>query len=174
MAHCPVPSAFIRLKTETIGRLSDCHSSSWLKKRNIFLLHLSSQAFMKLGGKSSPKARRDLRLVIPSSSGHLWKSQVSSCSHTCASPCSAPFTERSLLGSSLLPIFLWPGLLEPSRRKCKLSTWAYVQDSLSKLRRCVSSVIYLWLLLMMNRKSYLNSFIKAHITVGFRSFWPWS
>ena len=68
-----------------------------------------------------------------------------------ASPSSAPFTERNLLDSSLLPIFLWPGLLEPSRRKCKLSTWAYVQDSLLKLRRCVSSVIYLWLLLMMNR-----------------------
>ena len=91
-----------------------------------------------------------------------------------ASPCSAPFTERNLLGSSLLPIFLWPGLLEPSRRKCKLSTWAYVQDSLLKLRRCVSSIIYLWLLLMMNSKSYLNNFIMAHITVGFRSFWPWS
>ena len=39
-----------------------------------------------------------------------------------ASPCSAPFTERNLLGSSLLLIFLQPGLLEPSRRKCKLAT----------------------------------------------------
>ena len=72
--------------------------------------------------------------VIQSSSGHLWKSQFSSCSHTSAFPCSAPFTERSLLGSSLLSIFLWPGLLEPSRRKCKWPTWAYVQDSLLKPR----------------------------------------
>ena len=82
-----------------------------------------------------PKARQDLNMVIPSSSGHLWKRQVSSCSHTCVSPCSAPFTERNLLGSSLLLIFLQPGLLEPSRRKCKLATWAYVLDFLLKLRR---------------------------------------
>ena len=72
--------------------------------------------------------------VIQSSSGHLWKSQFSSCSHTSAFPCSAPFSERSLLGSSLLSIFLWPGLLEPSRRKCKWPTWAYVQDSLLRPR----------------------------------------
>ena len=61
-------------------------------------------------------------------------SQVSSCSHACASPCSSPFTEMILLGSSLLFIFLWPSLLEPSRRKCKWPTWAYVQDSLLKPR----------------------------------------
>ena len=82
----------------------------------------------------APRPGRILRLVIPSSSGHLWRSQVSFWSHTCASPCPASFTERSLLGSSLLPIFLWPGLLEPSRRKCKWPTWAYVQDSLLKPR----------------------------------------
>ena len=76
-----------------------------------------------------------MRLVIPSSYGHLWKRQVSSCSHTCASPCSAPFTERSLLGSSLLPIFLWPDLLEPSRGKCKWSTGVFEQDSLLKLEK---------------------------------------
>ena len=64
--------------------------------------------------------------MIPSSSRHLWKSHVSSCSHTCASPCSEPFTERSQLGSSLLLIFLWPGLLESSRGKYKWLMWAYV------------------------------------------------
>ena len=30
---------------------------------------------------------------------------------------------------------MWPGLLEPSRRKCKYSTWAFVQDSILKLGR---------------------------------------
>ena len=90
---------------------------------------------------------QDLNMVILSSSGHLWKSQVSSCSHTCASPCFALFTERSQLASWLLLIFLWHGLLESSRRKCKWPTLAYVEDFFLKLRRRhIFPVIFLWLL----------------------------
>lgn len=67
--------------------------------------------------------------------------------HPCV-PLSCPFTERSQLGSSLLPVFLWFRLLELSRRKHKWPMWAYVQDPVLKPRKrlvfpewftCVSS-----------------------------------
>ena len=88
----------------------------------------------------------------------LWKSQVSSCSHMCASPCSAPFTERILLGSSLLLIFLWPGLLNlPEENVNGLHELMYKILSWSQEEAYISRVIYLWLLLkQMSRKNYLN------------------
>ena len=108
----------------------------FMTRKKKYLSSSSSQAFVKPEEESlTPRPGRILRLVTPSSSGHLWKCQVSPCSHTCASPCSALFTERNQLGSSLLLIFLWPGLLEPSRGKCKWPTGAFVQDSLLKLRK---------------------------------------
>ena len=106
----------------------------------------------------APRPGRTLRLVIPSSSGHLWRSQVSSCSHTCASPCPALFTERSQLCSSLLPIFLWPGLLSlPEENVNGLHELMYRILSWGQEETFISRVIYLWLLLkQMNRKNYLN------------------
>ena len=115
------------------GRLPEYRSSSWSGKRNVCLSSSFLSGFCEVRRKVQPQGW--FERVIQRSSGHLWKSQFSSCSHTSAFPCSAPFTERSLLGSSLLSIFLWPGLLESSRRKCKWPTWAYVQDSLLKPRR---------------------------------------
>ena len=54
--------------------------------------------------------------------------------HPCI-PFSCPFTERSQLGSSLLPVFLWFRLLELSRRKRKWPMWVYVQVPVLKPRR---------------------------------------
>ena len=123
---------------------------------------LSSSSFLlgfcEMRRKVHPKARRDLNVGILSSSGHLWKSQASSCSHTCASPCPAPSTERSLLGSSLLPIFLWPGLLSlPEENINGLHELMYRILSWGQEQTYISRVIYLWLLLkQMNRNNYLS------------------
>ena len=71
----------------------------------------------------SEEEQCSLRLVIVSSSRHLWKSQISSCSHTplfCAIHWKEPIALFSVAR------ILWPGLLEPSRRKLKWLTWAYV------------------------------------------------
>lgn len=54
--------------------------------------------------------------------------------HPCI-PFSCPFTERSQLGSSLLPLFLWFRLLELSRRNRKWPMWVYVQVPVLKPRR---------------------------------------
>ena len=182
MAHCPVPSAFISWSLDLTPRQEEkkVWEALWV---SFFIMtkekkYLSSPSFFsgfyEVRRKVQPQGQvgfeagdsEQFRALLEESGLLLFP-------HLCL-PLSCPLHWKEPVGLFSAAHILMTGLLEPSRRKCKLSTWAYVQDSLSKLRRCVSSVIYLWLLLMMNRKSYLNSFIKAHITVGFRSFWPWS
>ena len=71
----------------------------------------------------SEEEQCSLRLVIVSSSRHLWKSQIFSCSHTHLF-CTVHWKEPIALFS--VAHILWPGLLEPSRGKLKWLTWAYV------------------------------------------------
>lgn len=115
------------------GRLSECHPSSWLEKNRPSQSFFSGFWEVKRNGLA-PRPSQTWGWWFPWVQ-HWWKSPVSSCSHSCASHCSATLIESGQLGSFLLPIFLGPGLLEALKRKLKWPTYAQVQDSLLKPRR---------------------------------------
>ena len=108
-----------RLETKTTGKEG---RGGWVsfffmagEKKSVFFMFLLRLLW-------SEEEQCSLRLVIVSSSRHLWKSQISSCSHTplfCAIHWKEPIALFSVAR------ILWPGLLEPSRRKFKCLTWAY-------------------------------------------------
>lgn len=97
----------------------------------------SSQAFEKRGGTVQPRGQArseagDSLEPFLDAHGRVRSSLVPTSVHLMVL---SPNPESSQLGSSLLPIFFWPGLSEPSRRKRTWPTSAYVPDSLLKPRR---------------------------------------
>ena len=77
--------------------------------------------------------------------------------HMCL-PLSCPLHWKEPIGLFSSAHILMTWLTEPSRRKCKRPTLAYVWDSLLRQEETyIPRLIYLWLLLKQrNRKNYLN------------------
>ena len=143
MAH-PEFSVFISLSPDLKLRpyRRKVWQASWVslflmtrEKKKVCLLRLSSQAFVKStkgGGKSSPKARQDLNVEIPSIRAFVEASGRLLFPHVCL-PLSCPLLWKEPTGLfSAYILMAWP--TEPSRGKCKWPTWAYVQDFLLRPR----------------------------------------
>ena len=116
------------------GRLPEYRSSSWSGKRNVCLSSSFLSGFCEVRRKVQPQGQagfecgdsEQFQALVEESGLLLFP-------HVCL-PLSCPlhWKEAIVLFSSAHILMTW--LTEPSRRKCKWPTWAYVQDSLLKPR----------------------------------------